>query len=294
MDVAQPGQLILLLSADHKRFVIRLEPGGEFHTHKGRIFHDDMLGQPLGRVIESHRGQRFVVLQATLFDLIMTVQRGGTIMYPKDIGYALIKLGVGPGARVIEAGTGSGALTTALASYVRPTGRVYSYEAREDMQVRARKNIERLGLSEWTTFQVRDIAEGFDETEVDAVFLDVREPEEFLRHVWDALKWGGTFGTLVPTTNQVSEVLAGLHEVGFADIEVAEIILRLYKTVAARLRPMDRLTPHTGYLVFARKAAAFPVAEAAETETDETTDEAMGEVAPEAMPEATNEVSATM
>ena len=272
MDVAQPSQLILLLSADHKRFVIRLAPGAEFHTHRGRIFHDEILGQPLGRIIQSHKGERFVVLQATLFDLIMTVQRGGTIMYPKDIGYALVKLGVGPGARVIEAGTGSGALTTALASYVRPAGHVYSYELREDMQVRARKNIERLGLSEWTTFQVRDIQAGFDETDVDAVFLDVREPEEFLTQVWDALKWGGTFGTLVPTTNQVSEVLAGLYQVGFADIEVAEIILRLYKTVPARLRPMDRLTPHTGYLLFARKAAAITAAEA-EVGAEETNED---------------------
>ncbi len=253
-DVAVAGQLVLMVSADNKRFIIRLTPGAEFHTHKGRMFHDDIIGQPLGRVVETHRGDRFVALQATLFDLIMSVQRGGTIMYPKDIAYALLKLGAGPGARVIEAGTGSGGLTTALATYVRPAGRVYSYEVREDMQSRARKNLERIGLDEWVEFRVRDIVEGFEETHVDAVFLDVREPEDYLAQVWAALRWGGAFGALVPTTNQVSEVLAGMQASGFMDIEVAEIILRLYKTVPARLRPMDRLTPHTGYLLFGRKA----------------------------------------
>lgn len=253
-EVATAGQLVLMVSADNKRFIIRLTPGAEFHTHKGRMLHDEIIGQPLGRVVVTHRGDPFVALQATLFDLIMSVQRGGTIMYPKDIAYALLKLGAGPGARVIEAGTGSGGLTTALATYVRPTGRVYSYEVRDDMQVRARKNLERIGLDEWVEFRVRDIVDGFEETHVDAVFLDVREPEDYLAQAWAALRWGGTFGSLVPTTNQVSEVLAGMQAAGFMDIEVAEIILRLYKTVPARLRPMDRLTPHTGYLLFGRKA----------------------------------------
>ncbi len=269
MNIAEPGQLVLLLSADDKRFVVRLAPGGEFHTHRGIIAYDDILGQPLGRVIESHRGQRFVVLQATLFDLVMTVQRGGTIMYPKDMGYAVVKLGIGPGIRVIEAGTGSGALTTALAHYVRPGGRVYSYEAREDMQARARKNIERVGFSEWVDFKVQDIGTGFAEQDVDAVFLDVREPEDYLTQVWEALKWGGAFGALVPTTNQVSAALAAMKAVGFADLEVAEIILRLYKTVPARLRPEDRLTPHTGYLLFGRKAVAAVQLEAAESDGEE-------------------------
>jgi tRNA (adenine57-N1/adenine58-N1)-methyltransferase catalytic subunit len=266
VDVAVPGQLVLLLSSDDKRFVVRLAEGAELHTHRGIVLHNDLLGQPLGRIIQSHKGERFVVLQATLYDLIMTVQRGGTIMYPKDIGYTLVKLGIGPDIRVIEAGTGSGALTSALAHYVRPGGRVYSYEAREDMQTRARKNLERVALSEWVDFKIRDISEGFDEIEVDALFLDVREPEDYMSQVWAALKFGGAFGALVPTTNQVSAALAGMKSMGFADLEVVEIIIRLYKTVPARLRPEDRLTPHTGYLLFGRKAVVA-VAE------DEATDE---------------------
>ncbi len=269
MNVASVDQLVLLVSHQGNRFIVRLAEGGEFHSHLGRVMHADIIGQPLGREVVSNRGDRFIVLQANLHDLIMTVERGGTIMYPKDIGYTLLKLGIGPGSRVIEAGTGSGALTTALAYYVRTTGHVYSYEVRTDMQERARKNIERIGLSEWVDFEVRDIAEGFQERDVDAVFLDVREPEDYQAQVWEALKWGGGFGALVPTTNQVSEVLAAMQAVGFADVEVAEILLRFYKTVPARLRPMDRMTAHTGYLLFGRKTLGFaqPAPDAATSDT---------------------------
>jgi tRNA (adenine57-N1/adenine58-N1)-methyltransferase len=137
------------------------------------------------------------------------------------------------------------------------------------MQVRARKNLERVGLSEWVDFKMRDIAEGFDETEADAVFLDVREPEDYMPQVWSALKYGGAFGALVPTTNQVSAALAGMKTMGFADLEVIEIIIRLYKTVPARLRPEDRLTAHTGYLLFGRKAVVATPAPEREVE-DET------------------------
>ncbi len=242
-----------MLSPDDKRFIIRLVPGAEFHTHRGRIRHDDILGLPLGRKIMSHLGQPFVVLQPSTHDLIMNVGRSTTIMYPKEIGYALLKLGVGPGKRVIEAGTGSGALTAALAYYVRPDGRVYSYEVREEMQRLAVRNLTRLGLAEFVEFKVQDISAGFEEREVDALFLDVREPWLYLAQAYAALKGGGFFGALVPTTNQIVGLLKGLAEYPFVDVEVAEIILRFYKPIPERVRPMDRLTAHTGYLLFARK-----------------------------------------
>lgn len=253
MDVAAENELVLLLSPDDKRFIIRLVPGAEFHTHRGRIRHDDILGQPLGRRITSHLGQPFVVLQPSPHDLIMHVGRSTTIMYPKEIGYALLKLGVGPGKRVIEAGTGSGALTAALAFYVRPNGRVYSYEAREEMQRLAANNLARLGLAEFVELKLRDISLGFDECDVDALFLDVREPWLYLAQAYTALKGGGFFGSLVPTTNQIADLLKGLAEHPFTDVEVAEIMLRFYKPLPERVRPMDRLTAHTGYLIFARK-----------------------------------------
>lgn len=253
VDVAAEGDLVLLLSSDEKRFLIRLETGGQLHTHRGLIRHDDLIGQPLGRVVRSQLGETFVALQPSTHDLIMNVSRATQIVYPKEIGYVLLKLGVGPGARVVEAGSGSGALTLALAYHVRPTGRVYSYEARADMVRLAARNLKQVGLDKWVEIKQRDIAEGFDERDVDACFLDVRTPWEYLDQVYQVLKGGGFFGALVPTTNQVSDLLAGLQAHPFADVEACEIILRQYKPVPARLRPMDRLTAHTGYLVFARK-----------------------------------------
>jgi tRNA (adenine57-N1/adenine58-N1)-methyltransferase len=253
VDIAAEDDLVLLLSKDHKRFILRLTAGGEFHSHRGLIPHEDIIGQPYGREIQTHLGYPFLLLQPSTHDLIMNVTRATQIVYPKEIGYVLLKLSIGPGRRVIEAGTGSGALTLALAHSVQPKGRVYSYEDREDMIRLASRNLERVGLLSYVELKQRDIAQGFDERDVDACFLDVRTPWDYLAQVRQALKGGGFFGALVPTANQVSALLAGLMAHDFADIEAAEIILRQYKTVPERLRPLDRLTAHTGYLIFARK-----------------------------------------
>jgi tRNA (adenine57-N1/adenine58-N1)-methyltransferase len=177
-------------------------------------------------------------------------------MYPKDIGYILLKLSVMPGARVLEAGTGSGGLTLALARAVGPHGRVYSYEQRADILRLARHNLDALGLLDSVDFKLQDIGEGFDETDVDALFLDVRRPWAYLSQTAAALKDSGFFGSIVPTTNQVTELLRGLEALQtFGHIEVEEITLRPYKAVPNRLRPVDRMVAHTGYLIFARKVS---------------------------------------
>jgi tRNA (adenine57-N1/adenine58-N1)-methyltransferase len=173
-------------------------------------------------------------------------------MFPKDIGYLLLRLNVQPGTRIIEAGTGSGGLTIALARAVRPDGQVYSYEQQDHIQRQAHDNVARLGLDPLVAFKVRDIADGFDEQNVDALFLDVRDPWSYLSQTHAALKGGGFFGAILPTTNQVAHLLNDLRRSGFSALEVVELILRPYKAVPARLRPMDRLVAHTGYLVFAR------------------------------------------
>ncbi len=252
MAEAQPGDLALLLSADGKRFLLRLTPGESFQTHKGVIAHDALIGTPLGRTVHTHLGHPFLALEPSLHDLLLRLRRAGQIMYPKDIGYTLLKLNVGRGKRVIEAGTGSGALTIALAHCVCPNGRVYSYEVRADMLNLARRNIENHGLLPYVELTQRDIHDGFDQTDADACFLDVREPWEYLEQVRAAVKPGGFFGTLVPTTNQVVDTLCGLQRAGFGAVEVEEILLRPYKPVPGRLRPVDRMVAHTGYLIFAR------------------------------------------
>lgn len=253
---AREGDLVLLLSGDRKRFLVRLKAGETLHTHRGFIRHDDLIGKPLGRVVVTPIGHRFLVVEPSLDDLVRMLKRITQIVYPKDIGYVLLKMNIGPGKRVVEAGTGSGALALVMAHYVRPHGRVYSYEVRPDVLHLARRNLERLGLLDWVDLKERDIAEGFDETGVDACFLDVRTPWEYLPQVHAALKEGGFFGSVLPTANQVSRLLLELELHGFAFPEVEEILLRPYKAVAARLRPMDRMVAHTGFLVFARKVVA--------------------------------------
>jgi tRNA (adenine57-N1/adenine58-N1)-methyltransferase catalytic subunit len=253
MKAAQPGDMILLLGPDGKRLLHKLTPGQQVHTHLGFFTHDAILGLPYGSLVPTQLGFAFVLLQPSTLDLVMHVKRTSQIVYPKEIGYLLLKMNVIPGTRIVEAGTGSGGLTLALARAVQPTGKVYSYEERAEFQTNARKNVERVGLGDCVEFKVRDIREGFDEREVDALFLDVREPWLFLAQAHAALTGGGFFGSLVPTTNQVSEILAEMERLGgWVEVEVSEILHRFYKANAERLRPADRMVAHTGYLVFAR------------------------------------------
>jgi tRNA (adenine57-N1/adenine58-N1)-methyltransferase len=173
-------------------------------------------------------------------------------MYPKEIGFVLVTMGIGEGQLVVEAGTGSGALTCALAFAVGKAGRVVSYEARPDMQALAMKNLNRLGLLDRVEFKLRDIAGGFDETGVDALFLDVPNPYDYIGQVKTALKLGGFFGSILPTANQVTKLVSAVRQHNFAFIDICEILLRYYKAEAERFRPVDRMIAHTGYLFFAR------------------------------------------
>jgi len=252
MTLAEEQDLVVLLGKDGKRFIVRLTPGEQLHTHRGFIKHDDLLTQPFGSILTSHLGYPFYLLRPSIHDLIMNVRRESQIVYPKESGYVLLKMNILPGGRVIEAGTGSGAMTMALARGVMPSGRVYSYDRRQDMIDVATRNLTKAGMMDLVELKCRGLAEGFDERDADAAFMDVREPQLYLGQVREALAPGGFFGALVPTTNQVSALLEGLERAGFVDLEVSEILLRHYKTVAARLRPVDRMVAHTGYLVFGR------------------------------------------
>ena len=256
MHLAQEGDLVLLISQDRKQFIVRLQAGGQLQTHRGCVNHDDLLNQPLGREIHTHLNYPFVILEPSTCDLISELKRTTQIMYPKDIGYVLIKLNITPGSRVIEAGTGSGGLTLAVARALGPAGRLYSYEVRPDVLRLAQKNLAGMGLADRVELKLRDVVDGFDETDADALFLDMRDPGSCLPQALAALKDGGFFGAILPTTNQVSDLLAAMeaqHSLG--QIEVEEILVRPYKAVPARLRPTDRMIAHTGYLVFARKVS---------------------------------------
>jgi tRNA (adenine57-N1/adenine58-N1)-methyltransferase len=200
----------------------------------------------------SHLHHPFFLLIPSTDDLIRDIKRSSQIMYPKDIGFILMKMSIHPGLAVVEAGTGSGGMTTVLAQAVGAEGHVYSYDVRADMQNLARKNLERVGLADRVTFMLRDIAEGFDEVDADVLFLDVPNPWDYMAQARRALKGGGFFGSILPTTNQVSDLLVALRRDSFDFLEVCEVLIRYYKTVPARLRPMDRMVAHTGFLVFGR------------------------------------------
>ncbi|MFN8382880.1 MAG: tRNA (adenine-N1)-methyltransferase [Anaerolineales bacterium] len=252
-STAQDGDLAQLVGLTHKHFIITLKAGGDFQSHRGVLKHDDLIGKPWGSQVFSHTGAPFFLLQPSLSDILNELPRTTQILYPKDIGYILIQMGVAPGQTVMEAGTGSGSMTIALATAVSADGKVISYEQKPDVQNLARKNVERIGLASRVTFKLRDIQEGFDETDADAFFLDVQNPFDYIAQVRNALKPGGFFGSILPTFNQVEKTLLALRKNKFAFIEVCELILRYYKPDASRLRPTDRMVAHTGFLVFGRK-----------------------------------------
>ena len=252
-STARDGDLAQLVGLRHKHFIITLQAGAKFETHRGVLQHDDMIGKSWGAQVFSHINAPFFLLQPSLADLLNELPRTTQILYPKDIGYILITMGVGPGQKVLEAGTGSGSMTTALAYAVGSEGRVITYEVKPDTQNLAVKNLKRFGLASRVDFKLRDIQEGFDETDADSFFLDVPNPYDYIAQVRAALKPGGYFCSLSPTFNQIEKTLYALRQNNFAFLEVCELLLRYYKPEPSRLRPTDRMVAHTGFLVFARK-----------------------------------------
>jgi tRNA (adenine57-N1/adenine58-N1)-methyltransferase len=246
------NDLAMIVSSDHKYLFVHLRKGEQLQTHRGILAHDDIIGISWGSEIRSHLDMRFYVLEPTLRDLLLHIKRKSQIIYPKDIGYILLRLSVSPGKTVVEAGTGSGSLTLALAWFVGPHGRVISYDRRKDMQDLARKNLERVSLDDRVVLKLKDIEEGFEETDIEALFLDLPAPEDYLEQARAALANGGTLGMIVPTANQVAAILRNLPMHAFELVDVCEILLRFYKPVPERLRPVDRMVAHTGYLIFAR------------------------------------------
>lgn len=256
--------MILLVSPKGKRYLRRFDPEVTLHTQEGMIRFADVGQAGCGGAVTTHLGHVFRVLRPSTYDLVKGVKRSTQIMYPKEIGYVLLKLGIGPGIRVIEAGSGSGGLTLALAWHVGDTGRVYTFERRPEFFALSGENIEAVGLSGRVSRFRHDIAEGFlpqehtpgdpltDPSDADALFLDVRTPWDYLESAAAVVRPGAPVGFLLPTVNQISELLAALETSPFEDVEVLEILVRRYKPVPERLRPEDRMVAHTGFLVFAR------------------------------------------
>ena len=247
------GELFILVSPKGKRSLRRLVEGQDIHGTDGVIPAAALAEIGFGVEVKTLQGKPYRVLKPTLYDLVRGVKRQTQIIYPKDIGYICMRLGVGNGTRVIEAGSGSGSLTVALSWFSGESGHVYTYEAREEFYALCGRNLEWAGVGGNVTRHLRDVKEGFDQTDADALFLDVRTPWEYLEQVAAAVKPGGALAFLVPTVEQVSLLLKGMESGPFDEQEVEEVLVRGWKPIADRLRPNDRMVAHTGFLVFARK-----------------------------------------
>lgn len=249
------GEWVLLIPPNpekSQRWIVSV--GEKFTTAEGTFDLSELVGQMPGSAVFSHRGHKLYAVRPTPSDWVLhAVKRQTQVTYPKEMGYILVRGGVVTGSIVVEAGSGSGASTLMFAYAVGDEGHVFSYERRPEFSQLAKRNLERAGLLHRVTLKVKDISEGFDEQDADAVFLDVREPWLYLPQALDALSGGGTLLTLVPTTNQVSETLKAMQEQSLVDVEVCELLLRSYKPNPDRLRPEDRMVAHTAFLLFARK-----------------------------------------
>ncbi len=260
MDKVKADDIIILYDSEKKkRYFLNLKLSrGKFGTDRGEIQLASIIGADYGSTVKTHLGYSYVILPMNIFDFVMfKLNRLTQIVYPKDAAYIILKLNVKPGDTVIESGIGSGAMTSIFAHFVGDSGRVISYEKRPEFIRNAVSNLRKVNLDKRVTVKCRDISQGFDEKNADAVFLDVREPHLYVESAYKALKPGNTIGILVPTANQVIDTLKIIEKLPFLDIEVSELLLRKYKIVPERFRPEDRMVAHTAYLMFAKKADGF-------------------------------------
>lgn len=247
------GDYVLLIYDRKRRWLLKAEEGKKHHTHRGVVNFDDIIGKLYGTTVLSNLNHKFYVVRPTPMDLILKMQRATQIIYPKDIGLILLNTGIGPGSRVVEAGTGSGALTSILANYVKPTGRVYSYENREEFLIIARRNLEKAGITNYVELKNKDILEGIEEEQIDAVILDIATPWQVVKLAYNALIGGGHFASYSPTIEQVQKTVKELKKEKFIDLRTLECIERYINVEEGKTRPETRMIGHTAFLTFARK-----------------------------------------
>lgn len=235
-----------------RKWLIRPRDTPKLHTHLGILDVSALVGKEYGVGVTTTLGDELIVLKPTIEDLIMKLARRTQVIYPKDLGIMMVRLGVHSGSRVVETGTGSGATTALLAYLAQPAGMVYTYDINPEFQAVAKKNIERLGLGQQVTFKVRDARLGFDEGEMDAGIIDVGDPWEIVPSMKKALRPSAPIAAITPTTNQAERLVARMKEEGFAAIETLEILMRNLEARVGMTRPSNHMIGHTAYLTFAR------------------------------------------
>lgn len=253
-ELIAEGSDVFLYLDRRRTYLVNVESDKCFHTHKGYIQLGDLIGMEYGTRISSSMNVWFVALKPKLVDYIFKTQRRTQISYPKDISLIVMYSGIGPGSRVVEAGTGTGALTSAIAHYVKTAGRVYTYEIRQEFQKNAKKNIERAGVMDYVEFREGDVTEELEEKDLDAVILDMATPWLVIPQAYTALKGSGVLVSFSPTIDQVVKVVEALTDHSFVGVETVESLIRFMQVERGKTRPQTVMTGHTGYLTFARKA----------------------------------------
>ncbi len=252
------GDTVQLTDPKGRVHLVQLEPGREFHTHRGVLRHDELIGGPEGVVVTSTSGTSYLALRPLLADYTLHMKRGATIVYPKDAAQIVHAADVFPGARVVEAGAGSGALSIALLRAVGDDGLVSSYELREEFARVARRNVERFFDGEHPAWRltVGDVAAVCDDSAVDRVVLDLLAPWEVLGVASRVLVPGGVLCAYVATTTQLSRTVEALRSHGgFAEPAAWESFVREWHLEGLAVRPTHRMQAHTGFLLTSRRLA---------------------------------------
>lgn len=246
--------MVILYLNENRQYVVKVSRGATYSFNEGVVKADDILEKNYGEFVATHIGIKLRILRPTLVDTVYRLFRRCTqVIYPKDAALIALKANIGPGSVVVEAGTGSGYLTAILAHFVYPTGVVYSYEIRREFFNVAKRNLELLGLGGCVVLKEKDVREGIDEREVDAVVLDIPDPWNALSNAYESLKNGGVLACFLPTLNQVEKTVEEARRLGYLMIESEELLERRYKVKLGESRPETRMIGHTGYLVFARR-----------------------------------------
>ncbi|CAN2199363.1 GCD14 tRNA(1-methyladenosine) methyltransferase and related methyltransferases [Candidatus Nanopelagicaceae bacterium] len=252
------GDRVQLTDQKGKIYSITITPGKEWHTHKGWIVHDDLIGLPEGSVVSTSAGLKFTAFIPLLTDYVLSMPRGATIVYPKDAALIVGFADIFPGARVLEAGVGSGALTLSLLRAVGPKGSVHSVERREEFAANATSNIENYfgGRPENWSLAIGSVQEQEFTEEFDRVILDMLAPWECVEMAAKVLRPGGVFMAYVATTTQLSATADALKDDGhFTEPESFESMVRGWHHEGLAVRPQQRMIGHTGFLIFSRRMA---------------------------------------
>lgn len=255
MDKIKQNSYVLFFFNDSKKWLMKVSKKQQFHTHIGIIDHKKAIGKEYGSVIKTNKGKFVYLLRPTIYDYVMKSQRSTQIVYPKDLGYIAARTGLQSGQKVVEIGTGSGSLTTFLASIVKPRGHVYTYDVDPNFMEIAKKNIEKAGLTKHVTMEKLDLktVKRVPQTDADLAVIDLGDPWSVLPQVRKMLKGSGALVAICPTMNQLEKLATALHENEFFDIECTEQIVRTIEAREGKTRHSFRSIGHTTYVAFARK-----------------------------------------